>query len=89
MGSMLVTNIINGFTAFGTIAVAVTAIWGGWFRFKLAPAKLALVEHTPEGDLTTFTPPGTRALFYQMKVVNQRLWLPAENCRVMLVGLSV
>ena len=53
-GRMVIANIINGFTAFGTIAVAVTAIWGGWFRSKLAPAKLALVEHTPEGDPTTF-----------------------------------
>ena len=86
--SGLESNIINGFTAFGTIAVAVSAIWGAWFRFKLAPTKLALVEHTPEGDLTTFTPPGTRVLFYQMKVINQRRWLPAENCRVMLVGVS-
>jgi hypothetical protein len=27
-------------------------------------------------------------MFYHLKVINQRGWLPAENCRVMLVGLS-
>lgn len=80
---MVITNIIDGFTAFGTVAVAAAAIWGDWLRTKLAPAKLALVEHTPEGDPTTFTPPGTRVMFYQLKVVNERRWSPvriAELC---------
>jgi hypothetical protein len=27
-------------------------------------------------------------MFYHLKVINQRRWLPAQNCRVMLVGLS-
>lgn len=84
---MVTRHIVEGFTAFGTVAVAVLAIWGDWVRSILAPAKLTLVEHTPEGDLTTFAS-GTRVIFYHLKVSNQRRWLPAQNRRVMLVGLS-
>jgi hypothetical protein len=70
LGLIVVTNIINGFTAFGTIAVAVAAIWGNWLRSIFAPAKLDLVEHTPEGDPTTLTH-GTRVMWYHLKVKNQ------------------
>jgi hypothetical protein len=87
-GSVVIANIINGFTAFGTIAVAAAAIWGDWLRSRLAPAKLILAKHNLEGDPTTFIPPGTRVMFYLLKVVNQRRWASAQNCRVMLVGLS-
>lgn len=80
VGAAVVTrHIIEGFTAFGTVAVAVLAIWGNWVRSMLAPAKLTLVEHTPEGDLTTFAS-GTRVIFCHLKVSNQRRWLPAQNC---------
>lgn len=84
---MVVTHLIEGFTAFGTIAVAVAAIWGDWFRSVLAPARLTLIGHTLEGDPTLFAS-GSRAMFYHLKVINQHPWLPAQNCRVMLVGLS-
>jgi hypothetical protein len=84
---MVVANIINGFIAAGTVAVAVLAIWGDWVRAALAPAKLTLVAHTFDGDLTLYAT-GARAMFYHVKVTNQRRWLPAQNCRVMLVGLS-
>jgi hypothetical protein len=79
--------IIDGFIAFGTMAVAVLAIWGDWFRSKFAPLKLTLTLHTPKGDPTIYAS-GTRAMFFHLRVVNQRRWLPAQNCRVMLVGLS-
>jgi hypothetical protein len=79
--------IIDGFIAFGTIAVAVLAIWGDWLRSILAPLKLTLTLHTPEGDPTLYAS-GGRAMFFHLKVINQRPWLPARNCRVMLVGLS-
>jgi hypothetical protein len=85
---VVITQIIEGFTAFGTIAVAVVAIWSDWFRSKLALAKLTLDLHTPEGDPTRFDPPGTRVMFYQLKVKNERPWLSAQNCRVMLIGLQ-
>jgi hypothetical protein len=84
---MVVTNIINGLTAFGTIAVAAAAIWGDWLRSKLAPLSLTLVGHTLDGDPALFGS-GTRVMFYHLKVVNKRGWISARNCRVMLVGLS-
>jgi hypothetical protein len=79
--------IIQALIAIGTIAVAAAAIWGEWFRSKLAPARLALIEYTSEGDPTTFAS-GTRVMWYQLKVINQHRWLPAQNCRVMLIGYS-
>lgn len=88
---MVVTHIIEGFTAFGTVAVAVLAIWGDWVRSILAPLKLTIIEHNFSGDPTTFTPPGrlpVRVMFYHLRVINQRRWLSAENCRVMLKGFS-
>jgi hypothetical protein len=32
--------------------------------------------------------PPVRVMFYHLRVINQRRWLSAENCRVMLTGLS-
>jgi hypothetical protein len=72
--------------AVGTLAVAVLAIWGEWFRAKLAPPKLKIVPHTPEGSLTRFTD-GPRVYFYHLRVVNDRPWAVAKNCRVFLRAL--
>jgi len=85
--SATIKLVIDGAVAFGTIAVALLAIWGDWIRSKLAPAKLVIQLHTPEGDPTTDVN-GSRLMFYHMKVVNQRPWLPALNCRVLLRGLT-
>jgi len=43
--------------------------------------------HTPEGDPTKTTD-GSRLMYFHLKVVNDRRWLPATNCRVLLMGLS-
>lgn len=82
-------------TAVGTIAVAVLAIWGDWFRAIFAPAKLAIEPHNLVGDLTTFSdPPGLvftgsrRVYFYHLKVVNRRPWVNPKNCRVLLKSIS-
>lgn len=69
------------------MAVAASAIWGDWLRSRLAPAKVILIEHTPEGIPTLFST-GNRAMFYALKVVNRRPWMSVQNCRVMLVGFS-
>jgi hypothetical protein len=76
----VVKHIIEGFIAFGTIAVAVLAIWGDWFRFNLAPAKVTLDLHTPDGDPALFST-GTRAMFYHLKVINQRGWFRPNSTR--------
>jgi hypothetical protein len=87
-------TIIALFTAVGTVAVAILAIWGERIRSILAPPLLVLEPHNLTGDPTEFrnpnTPgqPGMRVLFYHLKVVNRRPWLPVENCSVFLRGFS-
>jgi hypothetical protein len=78
---------IDAAVAVGTIAVAVLAIWGDWVRSILAPSKLRIVLHTPSGDPTT-NHLGNRLMYYHLKVINDRPWLKAENCRVELKALS-
>ena len=83
--------VFDGLVAFGTIAVAVLAIWGPWIRSILAPAKLKLILHTPRGNPTVgklVDGKDIRLMYFHLKVVNQRPWLPAENCRVLLKSLT-
>jgi hypothetical protein len=87
--------IIDGLVAFGTLAVAVMAIWGEKVRSWLAPPKLIIVPHTPHGDPTQLTMEGAvnpgggqRAMYFHLKVVNLRTWLTVENCRILLKGIS-
>lgn len=80
-------TLISLLSALGTIAVAVLAIWGNWVRSVLAPLSLTLTLVDPNGDPELYTS-GARAMFYHLKVVNQHSWLPAENCRVLLISLS-
>jgi hypothetical protein len=80
--------IIDAAAAIGTVAVAVLAIWGDWFRSVLAPARLVIMPHTLQGDPTTNSVDGSRLMYYHLRVVNERRWLAATNCRVLLRGLS-
>jgi hypothetical protein len=41
------------FTAVGTVAVAILAIWGDWFRNRFAGPKLELSLRPSLGDLNT------------------------------------
>ena len=72
--------------AFATLLVAILAIWGDWFRAKLAPPKLKIEAHNLRGHPTQFKN-GKKAIFYHLKVVNQRRWLTIKNCRVQLVAI--
>ena len=73
-------------SAFATLLVAILAIWGDWFRAKLAPPKLRIEPHNLRGHVTQFTD-GSRAIFYHLKVVNLRRWFVVKNCRVQLVAM--
>jgi hypothetical protein len=79
----LLSLIIQALIAFGTVSVAVLAIWGPWIRSKLVPPKLTLVPHNLRGIVTRFTN-GPRVIYYQLKVCNLRPWVPARNSRVLL-----
>lgn len=79
----IVSLCIQALTAVGTIAVAAVAIWGGWIRAHLVPPNLTLKAHNLRGRATVFSN-GPPAIFYHLKVVNHRSWVPARNCRVLL-----
>jgi hypothetical protein len=84
--------LIQALVAVGTLAVAALAIWGEWFREKLAGPKLELTLHDPEGEpipVRDGTPPTfTPARFYHLKVANKRRWAPAKNVRVLLTKVN-
>lgn len=84
------TTFFIGLTAFGTILVAVVAIWGEWLRAKCVGPRLRLVPHNLRGDVTTVTVRDGqdvtrfRAIYYHLRVENHRSWVTARNCRVIL-----
>jgi len=82
----IVSLIIQALIAIGTLTVAIIAIWGGWFRSKLSPLKLIIQPHNLRGVVTRFTD-GPRVIYYHLKVINQRSWVSAKNCRVLLCSI--
>jgi hypothetical protein len=83
----VVNVVINALVAVGTIAVAVLAIWGDWFRTHFAAPKLRLTPHN--GLRGTFVPLSDKrgSFFYHLKAVNDRPWVTVVNCRVLLKQL--
>lgn len=83
----------DALVAFGTIAVAVLAIWGEWFRHKWAGPKPKLEPHNFRGSVTTLTVQAGNqtarlpAIYYHLKVTNGRKWSAVHNCRVFLKQL--
>lgn len=71
-----------------TVVLVVLAIWGGWFRSRFAGPKLDLCLLTPEGHETSLND-GTKVVYYNGQVVNDRSWAPAEHVRVHLTFVSV
>ena len=77
------------FTAVGTVAVAVMAIWGDWVRARIAGPRLRL-SLRQEGFPTPRTDgvKSWNALYYHVEVSNARGWSPANAVRVLVVGLA-
>jgi hypothetical protein len=89
--SNLINITIDTATALGTLAVAVLAIWGEQVRSWLAPPKLILEAHNLRGDANVLTADGkpiAKVIYYHLKVVNKRPWLPVRNCRVLIKGVG-
>ena len=76
--------IVQALVAIGTIAVAITAIWGDFIRNKYYGPKLNITLLDSLGDLT-YLLNGIPGLYYKFKVENNRLWSPAKNVRVLLL----
>jgi hypothetical protein len=72
--------------AFGTIVVAVLAIWGDWIRHKWAGPKLRLALLDAVGSVT-HRRDGKKGRYYKLRVWNDRKWSPATNVRVVLKSI--
>jgi hypothetical protein len=78
-----------GFTTFGTVAVAVMAIWGDWIRARIAGPRLTLSLRA--GGYLTPRTNGTQtwnAIYYHLEVGNERPWSPARSVRVKVEGIA-
>jgi hypothetical protein len=73
--------VLDALVAFGTVSVAVLAVWGDWFRAKLAPPKLEIELLSDTGQPTTLGQ--VKAIYYHLKVINRRHWQPGQDCRVL------
>jgi hypothetical protein len=87
--------IIQALIAAGTLAVALVAIWGDWFRSKFAAPKLKIELVDPVGTILRLSDlPGIQttqqrhAFWVNAKVVNLRRWTTPKNCRVLLRSLA-
>ena len=79
--------IIEVFVATGTIAVAVLAIWGEWFREKLGMRpKLQFRVRDTKGTLTS-RQDGRRVIYYHLFVENKRPWVLATGVQVMITQI--
>jgi hypothetical protein len=85
-------TVFTGLAAFGTIAVAIMAIWGEWVRTTFVGPKLQLAKHNfrgKVGEVNVIDPVQNqvykkKTVFYHLCVQNSRPWFPGKNCRVML-----
>jgi hypothetical protein len=87
MHGAILENSAAVFTAIGTVAVAVLAIWGDWFRARLAGPRIRLALRDARGDLTVRAN-GKKTIYYHVIVTNQRTWSPAKAVRILVAGVS-
>jgi hypothetical protein len=87
MSCDLTNTIAIVFTAIGTVAVAILAIWGDPIKDYFLGPRLALSLVDPKGDLTIRND-GKKAYYYHVKVSNQRGRNVAKAVRVVLQGIS-
>lgn len=88
-----ISAIVDIVIAVGTLLLAILAIWGERVRSWSSPPKLQIEPHNDfRGDANILTDQaGNQAgkgLYFHLKVVNKRPWLPVKNCKVLLMGMS-
>ncbi len=77
--------IFSALTALGTLAVAIAAIWGDWFRSRWAAPRVEILPHNLRGTVTNFSQePQRRVIYYHLRAANSRRWAAAKNCRIIL-----
>jgi hypothetical protein len=75
------------FAAIGTVAVAILAIWGDKVRAVIAGPRLWLSLRDTQGSLTLRINQ-KRAIYYHIKVRNERRWSPARSVRILVTGVE-
>ncbi|MGD0233639.1 MAG: hypothetical protein ABSC55_03770, partial [Syntrophorhabdales bacterium] len=70
--------------AFGTILLAVVAIWGDWFRDAFAGPDLQLSLRSSSGFLTKRPDPKAQIMFYHIQVTNRHSWSTARRVRILV-----
>jgi hypothetical protein len=73
--------------AFGTIVVAVVAIWGNYLRSIFASPRLDLRLYNAAGEPTKYDD-GSNVRYYHLAVSNKRNWAPAKNVVVHITLLE-
>jgi len=76
--------ITQTFIAFGTVAVAILAIWGEKFRPR---PKLEFKIHDARGDLTK-RQNGQQTIYYHVGIENKRRWALARRVRILCTSIS-
>ena len=80
---------VNAGVAFGTIFLAVIALWGDQLRRLLWPPKLRLGILSAEGEEAQVGDDRRPARFYHLKVSNERRSSPAKRVQVYLLQVEV
>jgi hypothetical protein len=75
------------FTAVGTVAVAILAIWGDKVRDSIAGPKLDLSLRDGRGDLNVRAD-GLKTIYYHIFVSNRRTWSPARAVRILVTSIE-
>ena len=82
----VLTVIVGAFTALGTVAVAILAIWGDTVRDRLIGPRLSLQLKETVGH--AYGQGEKRRIYYHFEVANKPRRRPAENCRVILCAIE-
>jgi hypothetical protein len=90
MSEHVIKLVFDGLTGIGTMLLGALAIWGDKFRPE---PRLKLELRTAGGYLTRThwhkdATTEVWAMYVHLKLVNQRRWLAARECRVMLTDIA-
>ena len=83
----LVDTLAAVFTAFGTVAVAILAIWGDRVKDYFLGPRLTLTVVNESGDLTQRAN-GVRVYYYHLRVKNRKNRVAAQGVRVVVQRIS-
>jgi hypothetical protein len=82
----MLDTLASWFTAIGTVAVAIMAIWGDAIRSRVAGPRLTITLR-PRGDANPRND-GTRSIYHHVIVENNHGWSAAEAVRVLVVDIA-